>query len=383
MLTGQFGEIYPPYLDGVGQVMLAYCKYLPKRGHRTLYVAPDNPAFRKDYGCETLLYHSMPLGRLAYRFGFPRLLPADRKRLEEASFELVHAHAPFLAGLTARHIAKKRHIPLVATFHSKYYDDVYKGTHSKALARLVVKYILAFYRRCDEVWAVNESTAQVLRDYGYQGDIAVMPNGTDIIRAEDVPDALPEGLNIRPDVPLLLFVGQLSLKKNPHLALRACALLREKGVPFQFVLAGEGPDHHKLMALTEELGLENEVTFAGRVSDRMKLMALYRRADLFVFPSVYDNAPLVVREAAMMATPALVIEGSCAAEGIADEDNGFLCRCQVEDIAAAIQRALPLCHEAGLRARDTIPLSWDKVAEMVEDRYRALCAKKKGATPHA
>ena len=66
----------------------------------------------------------------------PRVL-ALRKRLEEASFELVHAHAPFLAGLTARHIAKKRNIPLVATFHSKYYDDVYKGTHSKALASLL------------------------------------------------------------------------------------------------------------------------------------------------------------------------------------------------------------------------------------------------------
>ena len=57
----------------------------------------------------------------------PRVL-ALRKRLEEAPFELVHAHAPFLAGLAARRIAKKRNIPLVATFHSKYYDDVYKGT---------------------------------------------------------------------------------------------------------------------------------------------------------------------------------------------------------------------------------------------------------------
>ena len=383
MLTGQFGEIYPPYLDGVGQVMLAYCKYLPRLGHRTLYVAPDNPAYRQDYGCEALLYRSVPLGRLAYRFGFPRLHAADRKRLDETPFDVVHAHAPFLAGLAARRIAKKRNIPLVATFHSKYYDDVYKGTHSKALARLVVKYILSFYCSCDEVWAVNGRTAQVLREYGYRGEIAVMPNGTDIIHEHDVPAALPDSLNLRPDVPLLLFVGQLSLKKNPHLALEACALLKKRGVPFQFVLAGEGPDHHKLVSLARELGLDNEVTFAGRVSDRMKLMALYRRADLFVFPSVYDNAPLVVREAAMMATPALVIEGSCAAEGIAHGDNGFLCRCETGDIADAIQQALPRCREAGLRARDTIPLSWEKVAEMVQARYQALCEKKKGVSGHA
>ncbi|MBR3502644.1 MAG: glycosyltransferase [Clostridia bacterium] len=379
MLTGQFGEIYPPYLDGVGQVMLAYCRYLPRRGHRTLYIAPDNKKYRRDYGCETLLYHSVPLGFLAYHIGFPRLRAADRRRLDEIPFDIVHAHVPFLAGRTARRIARRRGIPLVATFHSKYYDDVYKATHSKALARLAVRYILSFYDSCDEVWAVNESTAQVLRDYGYRGEIAVMPNGTDIILSEDVPPALPEGLSLRPDAPMLLFVGQLSFKKNPHLALRACALLKEKGVPFQFVLAGEGPDHRRLMALTKELGLENEVTFTGRLADRMKLMALYRRADLFVFPSVYDNAPLVVREAAMMGTPALVVEGSCAAEGIAQGDNGFLCRCDEKDIAAAIEKALPRCREVGRRAQETIPLSWETVSEAVEARYAALCEKKKGA----
>ena len=43
-------------------------------------------------------------------------------------FDLVHAHAPFLAGRAARSVARKKGIPLVATFHSKYYDDVYKGT---------------------------------------------------------------------------------------------------------------------------------------------------------------------------------------------------------------------------------------------------------------
>jgi glycosyltransferase involved in cell wall biosynthesis len=30
---------------------------------------------------------------------------------------------------------------------------------------------------------------------------------------------------------------------------------------------------------------------------------LYQCADLLVFPSVYDNAPLVVKEAAVMLTP--------------------------------------------------------------------------------
>ncbi|MBO4299222.1 MAG: glycosyltransferase, partial [Clostridia bacterium] len=120
MLVGQFGEIYPPYLDGVGQVMLAYCRHLPALGCRSVYVAPDNPACRDDFGCEMMLYPSAPLGPLSYRFGFPMLSPAFRRKISGAPFDLVHVHAPFLAGQAARRIARRRHIPLVATFHSKY-----------------------------------------------------------------------------------------------------------------------------------------------------------------------------------------------------------------------------------------------------------------------
>jgi len=377
MLTGQFGEIYPPFLDGVGQVMLAYCRYLPRLGHRALYIAPQNASYSGDPGCETMLYPSVPLGPLAYRFGFPLLHPAFRRRLNETPFDLVHAHAPFLAGHAARRVARRKHIPLVATFHSKYYDDLVRLTHSKRLARLVVRYIVAFFNTCDEVWTVSESTAQVLREYGYRGEIVIMPNGSDMDAGLPAADALPDTLRLRDGVATLLFVGQQDFKKNPHLALRACAILKRRNVPFQFVLAGDGPDRRRLEALSRELGIADSVRFAGRISDRAQLMALYRRADLFVFPSVYDNAPLVVREAAIAGTPTLAVEGSCAAEGIVHGDNGFLCRLSPEDIAQAIVAALPRCGEVGLRARQTIPTPWEAVAEQVEARYAALCEKKR------
>ena len=172
-------------------------------------------------------------------------------------------------------------------------------------------------------------------------------------------------------------MGQQDLKKNPHLALQACAILKQRGVPFQFVLAGDGPDRHHLEAMTKELGIAEDVVFAGRVTDRKKLMALYRRSRLFVFPSLYDNAPMVVREAAMMETPSLVIEGSCAAEGIRHGENGFICQCSPESIAEGIMDALPRCEAADAQARKTIPIPWENVAKMVEARYRALIEKKK------
>jgi hypothetical protein len=44
-----------------------------------------------------------------------------------------------------------------------------------------------FYLRCDEVWTVSQSSAETLFDYGYNGEIVVMPNGT--------PDVSPDEVN--------------------------------------------------------------------------------------------------------------------------------------------------------------------------------------------
>ena len=103
MKIGQFGESYPPTLDGVGQVMYAYCRELDRLGHECIYVAPKNPRTDVEVDCRTLLYASMPLPKHTYQFGFPMMQPSFKQQLYEERFDLVHAHAPFLAGYAARH----------------------------------------------------------------------------------------------------------------------------------------------------------------------------------------------------------------------------------------------------------------------------------------
>ena len=111
-------------------------------------------------------------------------------------------------------------------------------------------------------------------------------------------------------------------------------------------------------------------------------MALYERSDLMVFPSLYDNAPMVVREAAAMGTPALLIEGSCSAEGVVHGQNGYLCQNTVEAIAQAIPEALQTAENVGLAAKKTIPIPWNQLILAVEARYEALIEKKRKGTGH-
>lgn len=383
MLIGQFCETYPPTLDGVGRVMLSYCQSLEALGHRALYVAPNNPLYPEQVNCETLLYDGVRIPGEPYRVGVPRLSKSFRNATCRLKFDVVHAHSPFLAGREARRIAKRDGAPLVATFHSKYYDDFYKATGSKTLAAMGVRYVVDFFDTCDEVWAVNDRTGAVLQEYGYHGSIVTMPNGTNrpVLTAAER-DAALHRYPIREGVPVLIFAGQQNHKKNTDSILRACACLLKRGLDFQLVMVGDGPDAHALRTLAQDLDIDGHVLFTGFLSHRPTLMTLYERADLMVFPSVYDNAPMVVREAAAMGTPALLVEGSCAAEGVTHGENGFLCRNTVESIAQGIMDALPEAEAVGKRAKETIPIPWDSLILRVLARYEALIARKtKGDCP--
>lgn len=377
MIIGQFCETYPPILDGVGRVMLAYCQTLQEMGHRCIYVAPCDVACTQIPDLETQLYPGVGVPGNPYRVGVPSLSRDFRRVARTVPFDVVHVHSPFLAGRAARRIARRRGIPLVATFHSKYYDDFYRTTHSKSLARLGVRYVVSFYRTCDEIWAVNEKTAAVLHEYGFKGEIVIMPNGTNpqSIAQEDY-DAAMSQFPLRDHVPTLLFVGQMDYKKNVHSILRACALLHERGVDFQLIMAGDGQDARRARDLCHELALDDRVFFTGFIGERTVTLSLFRRADLFVFPSVYDNAPMVVREAATMGTPSLLVEHTCSAEGITHNENGFLCQNTAESIADGIVDALPLCKAVGERARQTIPIPWNQLMKIVLNRYESLIESK-------
>ena len=380
MVIGQFCDTYPPNLDGVGRVALAYCEGLKKLGNAVYYVGPNSPKVGEAEELNTVLSASLKIPTELHRVGVPWISPKYRKKLAGIPFDIVHAHSPFSAGMEAARIAKKLNVPLVATFHSKFYDDVMKITHSKMISRTVTNSIVEFFNKCDAVWAVNGGTAEVLRDYGFGGKILVMENGTNATR---VPREVIERMQMRVSfvagVPMLLFVGQHNTKKNLDGVIQACAILKERGVKFRLVTAGDGPDFEKLVKLAKKLGLENEVQFLGFVGDFEELTALYRMADLLVFPSMYDNAPMVLREAAAAGTAGLLVAGSTAAEDYRDGENVFVAKdVTPEAIAKRIIEALPYTSKVGVEAKKTIPISWEKIMEKVMREYEALIIEKQG-----
>lgn len=380
MIIGQFCDSFPPTLDGVARVTYAYCETLSKMGHAAYYIAPKNSQAPEYPDLNTVLSPAVKMPTEQWRVGLPMLGFKYHKNLKGIPFEIVHAQSPFVAGSEALRIAKKRNIPLVSTFHSKYYDDFLQRTHSKNLSKVLLKTVIDFYEKCDAVWTVNAGTAEVLRSYGFGGKITVMENGTNLETVDKQTLAeMRRRVHPMERVPMLLFVGRHNKQKNVEGALYACRILKDKGVKFRMVTAGDGPDFERLEKLVEKLGLQNEVMFLGYMDNRAEIMALYELANLLVFPSLYDSAPMVLREAAAMKTPGLVVAGSCSAEDFRDKVNAFVARDNSpEAIAEKIIEALPLLDRVGAEAQKTIPVSWEKIMEKVVREYEALIIEKQG-----
>ncbi|MEA4833439.1 MAG: glycosyltransferase [Oscillospiraceae bacterium] len=371
MIIGQFCDVYPPHLDGVGTVVKNYAIELTSAGDECYYIAPNAENDEGPTAFKTLLYKSVKLAGEAYHIGLPFTDISFQKVLLGINFDILHAHSPFGAGHQALWLSQIKHVPIVATFHSKYYDDFYKKTKSKRVARLMVKSIVDFYNKCTEVWTVNTATADVLSSYGYKKEIYIMPNGTNPWNPKkDISREIRNEYGAS-EMPLFLFVGQMNWKKNIRCTLDALKLYSMEH-DFKMLLIGSGPDFDEIVGYVQQLGLQDKFIFPGHISDRERLMSVYASCDLFLFPSIYDNAPMVMREAAAAGTPSILVKGSCASEGIMDSYNGFLCDDSPESLCNAIIHALPKAKDVGAAAKETIPVKWDVIIKSARERYVTL-----------
>ena len=164
-------------------------------------------------------------------------------------------------------------------------------------------------------------------------------------------------------------VGSMTYPKNHEFILDVFSEYIKINPNAILVLVGDGPLRASVEEKIEKLNLGKSIFLMGSRSD---IYNLDQGMDLFLFPSLYDNAPLVVREAAALHTPSLLIKGSTSAEVIHDSVNGFLSDNSVTAYASRISQLLEtpqLIAEAGEAASHSIARSWEDVAEEVYDRY--------------
>lgn len=378
LITGQFNDSFIPVMDGVTNVVKNYAYWLDKKYGESYVATPAYPGYVDREEFPVLRYYSIPLKmRKPYRIGLDLLDINFRTTIKNIPFDIVHAHCPFTSGVIALQIARKKNIPIVATFHSKFYDDFKQVLKIDAFAKLCTRMVIDFFNRTDQVWTVSRGAADTLREYGYKGHIEVVPNGTDFDIPENIGELVQQTekkLGLTSSDLVFLFVGQHIWQKNIKLLVDSLNLIKEQ-VQYKMFFVGDGYAKEELESYVRRLGLDDRVFFLGKILDRDYLRSLFARADLFLFPSVYDNAPIVVREAAAVGTPSLVIAKSNAAEGIVDNVNGFLADNDSISYSKRIVEIVSKRDELkniGEKAQATIYRSWESIVDEVYERYMEI-----------
>lgn len=382
-MFGIFNDNFPPILDGVALTAQNYAYWLHEKGHEVSVItpyAPDSEQVIDAAPYPIYRFPSVPIPfRAPYRYGMPYMSPAFMHRFRRMEFELVHAHCPFITGDLAYSAAQRQHIPLVATFHSKYRQDFEHNVHNKAIVDAMVRMIVRFFNKADEVWIPLPAVEETLREYGYKGHVEVVENGNDFYTPEaqikSMRNEMREELGLLPEEAMLLFVGQHIWEKNIALILDSLALIKDK--PFHLFMVGTGYAVRDIRNKISELGIQHRVTLLGNIHDRERLKRINAAADLFLFPSLYDTCGLVVREAAAMHTPSLMLDISTAATAVTDGVDGFLASGSPEEYARRITYLMTHPQEVsrvGLKASKTIARSWESVIEEVALRYRDIQA---------
>ena len=374
--VGLFCDAFPPVMDGVAVCMENYARWMQKKVGGVCVITPNVPDADYDqYDFKVYDYFSVPVPKRApYVTGIAEIDPVWLAKVATTRFKIVHAHCPFATGMAAMRIARLQGIPIVATFHSKYRDD-FARVLPKLAVDLAVDAIVEFYERADLVWVPQASTVEVLREYGYKGHVEVMDNGSDLVA--DYPEKYfveaRQRLGIEPGEFVMLFVGQHIWEKNTRLIIDA--LSRIDDVPFRMFFVGTGYAAEEMKALVSERGLDRKVRFEGMITDRVRLTDYYAASDLFLFPSLYDTAGLVVQEAAALGSPSVMAREATAASVIHDGQDGFLTDNDPDKMAALLRSLIhdpERVHRVGVQAGKSLVRSWEDCVGEVLERYNAL-----------
>ena len=114
--------------------------------------------------------------------------------------------------------------------------------------------------------------------------------------------------------PFVLTVGSISPRKNLQTVLEAFSKLKDELPNHQLItVGGNGWNYSIIKDQVNALNLENRVHFLGYVSDDL-LRLLYRRAVVFVYPSLFEGFGLTVLEAMASACPVITSNTSSLPE---------------------------------------------------------------------
>jgi len=371
-----FSGNYNYVRDGANQALNRLVDYLLRQGAQVRVYSPttDTPAFEP--AGELVSLPSVPIpGRGEYQFS-TGLSAEIKANLAEFDPHIVHISSPDVAGHRVLTWARAHDIPVLASVHTRF--ETYPRYYGFGFIEPVfVALLRRFYKRCDAIVAPSASMIEELREQGMQDDIGTWSRGVDrhIFTPARRDLEWRRSLGIADEDMAVGFLGRLVLEKGIDIFAETMVELRDRGVPHQVLVIGEGP--------AKEFFAEKvpEAKFVG-FQQGENLGRAVASMDVLLNPSVTETFGNVTLEAMACGVPVVAADATGASSLVIEGETGHLV--PPRDITAYADKLAAYAANPDLRrghgeagARRADAFDWDTINGAVADTYLRLIEQRR------
>ena len=388
MIIGIFTDTFYPEVNGVATSCLNLYQELQRRGHTVHVYAPKCKGW-EEFQSDTVHYlESKQFILLKDRNVALPGMGTIRQALD-MHFDVVHTNSEFIVGFLGTYIARHTGCVRIHTYHTVWEDYTYYITHGigdNTAKNFAKRYSEWWCDRFDRLIVPTAKTENLLRQYGVETPIDIIPSGMDLRRfapekhsaeeraATRAECGIPEGKRV------LLNIGRLAKEKNLEKILRVFPELHRRLPDVQLVIIGEGPLKQTLQEQAETLGVADSVSIVG-AKPWEKIDRCYAIGDVFVSASHSETQGLTYIEAAASGLCVCAVDDPCLLGVFRDGVSAVLSGDSDEQLLESLM--LSFSPVGGRIRRNAVeaarPYSTEQFAQRVECCYMtALSERRRG-----
>lgn len=348
MRIGMMADTYKPYVSGITTYIDLNKRALEEAGHE-VFVFTFGDLDYQDNEPRVVRSPGVPLADTGFYLSL-RYKTAHKKLLQ--TMDVVHVHHPFLSGRLALRYCRPKQIPVIFTNHTRY--DLYAQARLPLMPvevsqSMLQAYMPDFCSAVDLVISPSPGMEKVLRQYGVEGHIEVVPNGANLTPFHNAKPFPRAEFGFKEDDILLVYAGRIAPEKNIEFLLQSFAGVSKVIPNVHLLIIGGGQKEHEeaLKPIPEELGIQDRVHFTGMIPYD-KLPSHLAVCDAFVTASVTEVHPFTVIEAMAAGLPIVGIVSPGVGDSVVDGESGLL---STEDIASYTAKLTYLCLNRDLQKK--------------------------------
>ena len=259
-----------------------------------------------------------------------------KKLVEQNHYQIVHCHSPIggvICRLACRKARKNYGTKVIYTAHGFHF---FKGASKTAW---MIYYPIEKWcsKYTDVLITINQEDYQNAKKMR-AGKVVYIPGIG--VNSEEIRNTIVDRNVIRKEFGfsdtdfVFMSTGQISIRKNHELVIRALSKISDEKV--KYLIVGFGEEEERLKRIVMDLQLNERVVFAGYRGDVKELL---HAVDAFAFPSLQEGLPVALMEAMAAGLPVVASRIRGNVDLIEDGKGGFLYNSDdIDGFAQGMQR---------------------------------------------